>query len=343
VKRFAGLVLVLVSLAGGVAHAAGTPLIPRALLFGNAPRQFPQLSPDGTRITWLAPDAGDVMNIWISGFAGDSARAVTRETHRPIQYYTWAADGRHLLYVQDGDGDEIAHLFSADLESGVIRDLTPFKGVRAQNVLVSAEHPGHVLVGLNQRDPRVFDMYRVDLESGAITLETRNPGDVLSWSTDWDFAIRAATAFDPASGNTIIRVRDAVDRPWRDLVTMPFEQALFHGQCVNGSQVVCFDKDNRGLILSSALGTGFGRLVRVDPASGAEVEVLAEDPRCDVAGLTQPSVLIDEHARVVAAVEFDPGTPSWKFLDPGYREALERIQREAGGFAEPISADRENR
>src|SRR5262249_7847982 len=148
--------------------------------------------------------------------------------------------------------------------SSAIRDLTPFKGVRAQNVLVSQEHPGHVLVGLNQRDPKVFDMYRVDLESGAITLEARNPGDVLTWSTDWDFAIRAATAFDPASGTPILRIRDAVDQPWRDLVTMPFERALFSGQVVTGSLIACFDRDNRGLVIHSAVKTGFGRLVRVD-------------------------------------------------------------------------------
>jgi dipeptidyl aminopeptidase/acylaminoacyl peptidase len=351
VKPTAGFALALAMLSGGVAHAAATlpvsrttetPLIPRALLFGNSPRSYPQVSPDGQRVSWLAPDAAGVMNVFVQ--SGDSARAVTHEGHRPIPFYTWAADGRHILYLQDGDGDENNHLFSSDLETGAIRDLTPFKGVRAQNVLVSPSHPGHVLVGLNQRDPRVFDMYRVDLTSGAITLEAQNPGDVLTWSTDWEFAIRAATAFDPKTGNTVIRIRDAVDQPWRDLVTMPFEKALFSGQAVNGSVIACFDKDNRGLVIHSALQTGYGRLVRVDAKTGAEVEVLAEDPHCDVSspGLS-PVVLLDEKARTVAAVEFDPAKPYWKYLDPGYKEALERIQKEANGYPVPISADRDDR
>lgn len=342
-KPFVRFALALAVLACGVGHAAETPLIPRALLFGNPTRQSPLISPDGSRISWLAPDGNGVMNVWASSFGGDSARAVTRETHRPIQWYGWAGDGRHLLYLQDGDGDENNHLFSADLETGAIRDLTPFRGVRTQNVLVSLEHPAHVLVAMNQRDRRVFDMYRVDLTSGAITLEARNPGDVLSWSTDWEFTIRAATAFDPATGNTVIRVRDAVDRPWRDLVVMPFEKALFAGQAVSGSLVACFDRENRDLILHSAMGGGFGRLVRVDATTGAEVEVLAEDPRCDVGGALHPGVLLDERARRILAVEFDPGTPYWKFLDPGIQEPLERIQREARGFPDPISRDREDR
>jgi dipeptidyl aminopeptidase/acylaminoacyl peptidase len=345
VKAFVPFVLVLAALAPADVRAAEPPLVPRALLFGNPTRQFPQLAPDGSQIAWLAPDDHGVMNVWARPFGSDSARAITHESHRPIQWYAWAGDGRRILYLQDGDGDENDHLFSADLESGAIRDLTPFRGVRAQNVLVDPAHPVHVLVALNLRDRRVFDMHRIDLATGAVTLEAQNPGDVLTWSTDWEFAIRAATAFDPASGNTVIRVRDAVDRPWRDLVVMPFEQALFNGQVVNGSLVACFDKDNRGLIIHSALhGTGFGRLVRVDATTGDEVEVLAQDPRCDVAddGLG-PSVLLDQRARTVAAVEFDPSQPYWKCLDDRYREAFGHIQRETRGFPRPISRDRDDR
>ena len=209
----AALALAALAVAGPrVAAADGAALIPRATLFGNAPRDFPQVSPDGKRISWLAPDAQGVQNVWVQSVTGgDSAKAVTHESHRPIYFYRWAADSRRLLYLQDGDGDENNHLFSADLETGVVRDLTPFRGVRAQNVLVSLEHPGVVLLALNLRDRRAFDMHRIDLETGAVTLEARNPGDVLTWSADWDFVIRGATAFDPATCNTVIRVRDGAD------------------------------------------------------------------------------------------------------------------------------------
>ena len=125
--------------------------------------------------------------------------------------------------------------FSADLTSGNVRDLTPFRGVRAQNVLTDFQHPRFVLVALNLRDRQAFDMYRIDLETGAVTLEATNPGDVLTWTTDNDFVIRGATAFDGKTAASIVRVRDAVDKPWRDLVVMPFERALFEGEVVGGS------------------------------------------------------------------------------------------------------------
>ena len=77
---------------------------------------------------------------------------MTNETHRPIDWYTWAGDAKHILYLQDNAGDEINHLFSADLTNDKVRDLTPFPGVRAQNVLTDLQHPKFVLVALNRRD-----------------------------------------------------------------------------------------------------------------------------------------------------------------------------------------------
>jgi len=339
------LALALVATAATAAPAPQAPaLIPRAMLFGNAPRQFPQFSPDGSRVSWLAPDAQGVQNVWVQSVTGDSARPVTHESHRPIYFYGWAADSRHLLYLQDGDGDENNHLFSADLETGAVRDLTPFRGVRAQNLLVSPAHPGVVLVALNLRDRRVFDMHRIDLETGAVTLEAKNPGDVLTWNVDWDFVIRAATAFDPVTCNTVIRVRDAADKPWRDLVTMPFERALFDGQLVGGSLVAAFGPDNKSLVIHSALGGNFGRLVRVDGDTGKELEVLASHPASDVASDDHhPGVILDPAKRRVAAVEFDPGEPEWKFLDPDMAADFAVLAKAAPGHATLVSTDAADR
>ncbi len=319
------------------------PLIPREALFGNPARSNPQISPDGKQIAWLAPNKNGVVNVWVGSDSGADARAVTNENHRPIQWYTWSGDAQHILYLQDNAGDEIDHLFSTDLTTGNVRDLTPFRGVRAQNVLTDLQHPRFVLVALNLRDRQAFDMYRVDLETGAVTLEATNPGDVLTWATDDDFVIRAATAFDGKSGNSIVRVRDSVDKPWRDLVVMPFEQALFSGQVVGGSLVASFAPDNKSLLIQSALGADKGRLVRVDLRDGKELQVLAQDPQSDVAngGLgDEPSILRDPVTGAVQAVEFDYLTPHWVFLDPKVKEDFEIMGRDVPGFLDLISRDR---
>src|SRR5437868_1537196 len=292
-------------------------LIPREVLFGNPERANPQISPDGSQLSWLAPDKNGVLNVWVSAIDGANPHPVTNETDYPIHYYRWAADGKHILYLHDNNGDEIDHLFLADLMTGNIRDLTPFRGVRAQNVLTDSQHPRSLLVALNLRDRNSFDMYRVDLETGAITLEATNPGDVLTWKADNDFVIRAATVFDGKTGRTIIRVRDAADKPWRDLVVMPFERALIAGEIVNGSLIAGFDPDGKSLLIDSALHSDKGRLVRVDLQDGHELEVIAEDPRCDVAFVDvgrlgmEASVILHPVTDAPQAVEFDYTMPHW--------------------------------
>lgn len=342
-KRFS---IFLLLLAACSAQAGLPALIPREILFGNPERAEPQLSPDGQQIAWLAPDKNGVLNVWASALDGTNSHLITNETHRPIFWYAWGGDAKHILYLQDNAGDEINHLFSADLTNGNVRDLTPFRGVRAQNILTDLQHPRFVLVALNLRDRQAFDMYRVDLETGAVTLEATNPGDVLSWTTDNDFVIRAATAFDGKTAASIIRVRDAVDQPWRDLVVMPFQRALFAGEAVGGSLIAGFDPDGKSLVIHSALRSDKGQLVRVDLRDGKELGVLAQDSQSDVAngGLGDgPNVLRDPATHAIQAVEFNYSTSHWVFLDPKVRSDFEIIGRDVPGFLDLNSRDRADR
>src|SRR5438552_583820 len=320
-------------------------LIPREILFGNPERADPKISPDGAQLGWLAPDQNGVINVWLSALDGVKPHPVTSEIGYPIHYYRWAADGKHILYLHDNNGDEIDHLFSVDLTSGNVRDLTPFRGVRAQNILTDSQHSKSILVALNLRDRSAFDMYRVDVETGAISLEASNPGDVLTWNTDNDFVIRAATAFDGKTGRTIIRARDTADKPWRDLVVMPFERALFAGEVVNGSLIAGFDPDGKSLLIYSALHSDKGRLVRLDLQDGHELGVVAKGLHADVAEAfvsrlgVEPSVVLHPVTDALQAAEFDYSTPHWVFLDPKLKADFESISHEVPGFIELVSRD----
>ena len=325
---------------------AEAPLIPREVVFGNPVKTAPTLSPDGRRLAYLAPDDKGVQNVWVQTLGKDDAAPVTRESHRTVNLYRWAEDGAHILYLQDSDGDENWHVYSVDLSNREGRDLTPFSGVKAQNLVTSAERPDEILVGLNRRERRVYDMYRIRLSTGAVALDTQNPGDVLSFSVDRDFAIRAATAFDLKSGATILRVRDRADAPWRDLVTWPFEDSTMYGQVNGGTVVAGFAPDGRSLYVVSALHSDTARLVRIDARTGAELEVVAEHPRSDVAeDLTsfpdfRPLVLTNPKTGAVEAVGFEYLEYEWKFLDAGVRADFAVLSKEHRGLLLPISRTR---
>ena len=168
-----------------------SPLIPRDILFGNPDRASVKLSPDGMRIAYLAPVQG-VLNVWV-GPAGDpeAAQPVTHDTHRGIRFYAWAYTSEHILYIQDKDGDENWRLYSADLGKGEVKDLTPLEGVQARFQQVSHKFPGEILVALNDRDPRLHDVYRVNISTGDMRLLQQNPG-FSGFVTDDDCTVKSA-------------------------------------------------------------------------------------------------------------------------------------------------------
>jgi dipeptidyl aminopeptidase/acylaminoacyl peptidase len=329
-----------------ISRAELPPPIPREVIFGNPQKQLPFLSPDGTRLAYLAPEKG-VLNIWVRTIDKQDDAPATRETHRPIFLYRWAEDNGHILYLQDSDGDENWHVYSVDLRTKIVRDLTPFQGVKAQNLLTSPRHPDEILVGLNLRTPRVADMYRINLTTGSVLLDTENPGDVLSWTTDPDFVIRAATAFNVSTAETTLRVRDGQSQPWRNLVVWPFEQMGMYGQINGGTVVADFAPDGKSLLVVSALHSETQRLVRIDGQTGKEVEVLAEDPQSDVAEdfLSfpdfRPLVMTNPATHAVEAVAFEYLQYAWKVLAPEVQADFNVLQKgHSGSFMAVISRDR---
>jgi Tol biopolymer transport system component len=106
------------------------------ILYGAPAVSDARLSPDGRSLAYLAPLDG-VPNLWISALDGSSARAVTAES-RPLTAPTWTKDGAALLFLCDGGGDELHHLWRVDLATGALTDLTPYDGVQAQLVGLSS-------------------------------------------------------------------------------------------------------------------------------------------------------------------------------------------------------------
>ncbi|GAA1451404.1 hypothetical protein GCM10009602_50230 [Nocardiopsis tropica] len=90
--------------------------IPVEDLFGPSGRSRASISPDGTRIAYLAPWRNR-LNAWVQDLDGGSEpRCVTADETRSVVRYEWADDPGRLLYLQDSGGDENWHLFRVDLD-----------------------------------------------------------------------------------------------------------------------------------------------------------------------------------------------------------------------------------
>ncbi len=296
--------------------------IPLEALFGNPERTSPQISPDGTRLAYLAPDAG-VLNVWVRSVAKDDSRPVTADRKRGIRTFFWQQDARHLFYVQDADGDENWHLYRVPAEGGPAKDLTPYPGVQAHAVAHEPEFPGQILIALNRRDPRLHDVYRLSLDDGSLELEAENPGDVVGWTPDNALRVRGARAATP-DGGCELRLRDGKDAPWRTLETWGPDDA-FGG-------MLGFGPDNKTLRLLTSVGANAARLVEVGP-DGAE-HVVAEDERYDV-----DQTMDHPRRRTLEAVLFRRDRREWRIVDPSIEADFEALRRTRDGDFAVLSRD----
>jgi dipeptidyl aminopeptidase/acylaminoacyl peptidase len=306
--------------------AQDPPLIPRKVFDAPAEHDLLAISPDGKMIAYTAPSDKGVNNIWVEDLATHQKRMVTRAAQRGIYGYQWAYDNAHLLYQSDENGNEDYHLYSVDLKSSAIRDLTPFLGIRSEQILLAPSRPDEVLVTMNLRDSKVFDVYRVNLQTGATVMDAQNPGDVIGWTADQNLVVRAATAFND-NLETVVRVRDSGKAPWRDLLKIPFEQAPFLGQVNGGNIIVSFSQDGKKLVVGSSKDSPTNRLVELDAATGKELRVLASDPQADLWQnfATSFVLLRDPRDQHVQAAAFDYMKPEWRAVDPAVAADLKYL------------------
>ncbi|HEY4849556.1 MAG TPA: S9 family peptidase [Streptosporangiaceae bacterium] len=306
-------------------------LIPRRVLFGNPERVMPRISPDGSRLAWIAPHEG-VLNVWVAPTGADGvgwaqAQVVTDDTDRGIRMFAWAHDGRHLMYLQDTGGDENWRLHDVDLETMQRRDLTPFDDVQTQIIATEKKFPTEILVGLNRDNPQLHDVYRLDLVSGDLVKEVENPG-FIGWVADAQLVVRAGIAPQP-DGGAIVMVRGSAEEEWRSLLSISAEDALTTGP-------LAFSEDGASLLAESSVGADTARLVRFDLATG-DAEVLAEDPEADVTG-----VRLHPDTREPQIVTFLKDRMEYQVLDPSVAPDLAAVRALHPGdpsFADADDAD----
>ncbi|MBS3763481.1 MAG: S9 family peptidase, partial [Planctomycetes bacterium] len=298
--------------------ADDVPLIPREVLFGNPDRTQPKISPDGKWLAWLAPDEG-VLNVWLaSADDPDAAEPITEDRGRGIRMFTWPHTGDHILYIQDQDGDENWRIYATDIESKETRDLTPFENVQARFQKISPRYPDHVLIGLNNRDPRYHDIHKLTVRSGELELVQENP-EFAGFIVDDDFAVRFAVRQTDDGGKQILKPDQ--DGGWELFLDISMEDALNTG--IRG-----FNKAGDVIYMSDSRDRNTSALIEMD-LSDRSTRLIAEDERVDAGSLmTHPT------EKYPQAASFTYLRRQWEVLNEEVQNDFDYLQElEDGDFA----------
>lgn len=305
-------------------------LIPRRLLFGNPEKASPRLSPNGHYLAYLAPNEKQVLNVWVRNLLNpqEADRVVTIDNKRGIQQFIWQQDSRHILYIQDRDGDENWHLYQVSIDQPQEPHLlTPYEGARVDLLAHEPNHPERLLIQHNHRNKSEFDIYEINLKTGETTLKMLNLGGVFSWGVDNDLNIRTALSYNK-EGETVLRARESDDSDWKELVKLSPQEI--------GGAVVGFSPDNTKFHMVSSLGGNTARLLEVDLKTGKR-RLILEDPMYDLS-----DVLYHPTRHTLEAVGIEKDRYHLSLLDPSLKGDFETIETLLPGIFKIVSRDRDN-
>jgi dipeptidyl aminopeptidase/acylaminoacyl peptidase len=310
--------------------------IPLRDFFRNPERSSFQISPDGATLAFMQPYQNR-MNVFVQPRAGGEPVRLTSETERDVAGYFWKGS-RRIVYLKDFKGDENFHLVAVDIAGGPPVDLTPFDKVRAMIVDDRYDNDDEMIVALNKRTAEVFDVYRLDLDSGELTLIAENPGNVTGWATDHSGAIRLAIVTDGVNTSILHRPNDGA--AFQNVITTNFKENI---------RPLFFDFDNKLLFASSNIGRDKAAIVRLDPATAKEDGVIFQHPEVDVESFDW-----SRKRKVCTEVQFITWKRERKFFDaeteaifadlearlPGYEIDLQSNNRDEDIFVVAAWSDR---
>jgi dipeptidyl aminopeptidase/acylaminoacyl peptidase len=272
-KRIISLLVVLSIFIFGCAPKEQAPrLIPVEDFFKNPESTGYDLSPDGEHLAFLKPWQNR-LNIHVQKIGEEEVTRITSATERDIAGYIWANNER-IAYVQDTAGDENFRVYAVDIDGSDSKELTPFEKVRASIIDELENDPEHMLIDMNKRDARVFDVYRININTGKMEMIAQNPGNITGWMTDHDGNLRIALTTDGV--NTSVLYRDSEKDDFQALVTTSFKETL---------NPLFFTFDNKNLYVVSNIGRDKEAIYEYDVENKKNIRLLYEHPEVDVNSL----------------------------------------------------------
>ena len=254
--------------------ASAQAQIPLENFFKNPEKIDYQVSPDGTYFSFMAPYENR-LNLFVQKIGSDTTIRITSETERDITASMWAGNNR-ILFVKDTGGDENYQLYGVNIDGSDLKSYTNFPNVRTHIIDPLEKIDSLVIIGMNKRNPQVFDPYRLNLNTGELTLLAENPGNIQGWMTDHDGKLRVAIAVVDGVNKQIL-YRETEDQPFQPVLTTNFKETV---------SFTVFTPDNKMVYALTNIGRDKTALVLMDPKTCEEKEVLYMNDKYDISAFS---------------------------------------------------------
>jgi acetyl esterase/lipase len=171
------------------------------------------------------------------------------------------------------------------------------------------------LLSVNNRNPALFDLHRLNLVTGERSVLEQNDQGFTGYVTDDNFKARLATRMNPAGGIDVFQ--KGTGGEWEPLLSIPMEDTLT-------TSPIGFTKDGQTVYMMDSRGSNTGRFVAYDLKTG-EITPIAANDKADVS-----NAMINPITKEVEAVAFNYTKNEWEFLDTAMGAEFETIRSKVG-------------
>ncbi|MCJ8211619.1 S9 family peptidase [Mucilaginibacter sp. RS28] len=243
--------------------------IPVVDFFKTPDKTLFKISPDGKYISYLKPYK-DKQNLYIQSLADGKEVMATSFTDYPVHDYFWTYNNQIVLNQDLVEFDQFK-LYALDVATLKLRDVLSLGKVRLRMLNRNRVNPDIVTCALNKRNPAIFDVYRLNIRTGELTMYLPNPGNFTDWITEPDGRIRLVKASDGV--NETVLFRHTEEDAFKPIIVNNFK---------DGVQPIAFTGNGNNFFALSNVNRDKTALVEIDASDGKETRVLYENNKSDI-------------------------------------------------------------
>lgn len=228
------------------------------------------ISPNGKYISYLK-NYQQKLNIYIQCIEDGKESRVTSFTDYPVKDYFWSLNNELVLNKDLIDLNQY-QLFAVNMQDRKLKKLLSLAKVRFRLISRNHNNKDWINIAMNKRDSAIFDVYKLNTQTGELKPYIKNPGNITEWYPASEGNIKLAKASDGVNEKILFRQDDA--HGFKTIISNNFRNTV---------TPIAFTKTGGTLFYAlSNLNRDKIALVEIDAATGKEVKVLYEQKTADI-------------------------------------------------------------
>ncbi len=288
--------------------------IPISYFFKIPEKSIFRISPDGKYISFLKA-YNKKENLFIKSLADGKERVATSFNDYPVRNdYFWTFNNQ-IVFFQDVIADDVLKMYTLDVPGLTVRNILTLHNVRLALLNRNKQEPDIITIRMNKRDPANFDIYRLNLRTGALTPYLINPGNFTEWYPDADGKIRLVTSSDGV--NKTILYRPNGNSPFKPIIQNNFKTSV---------RPIAFTGEKNYFYALSNVDRDRTALVEINAENGKEIKQIFACTNADI-----QDVVYTRYKNRLELVKWEAEKPRKHFLNQDIEAIYDKVSARLKG------------